>query len=133
MLLGICLLPAGYIQSQGLEYSKGMPFIKTYKAVDYNGESQNWAFTQNDDGIIFIANTIGFIEYDGVSWRQFKPDNDGVPLSFAKDANGKIYTGGTGFIGELKSDSVGQIVFESLSQKLPENFFIDLSVVILIK
>jgi len=125
MLLGIFILHTGNIQSQDLEYSKGMPFIKTYKAVDYNGESQNWAFTQNDDGIMFIANTIGFIEYDGVNWRQFKPDNDGVPLSFAKDSEGNIYTGGTGFIGELEPDSSGQMVFKSLAPNLPDDFFID--------
>jgi signal transduction histidine kinase len=125
ILLGIIIFLTGNVASQDLSYSKGMPFIKTYKAIDYDGESQNWAFTQNDDGIIFIGNTIGFIEYDGVSWRQFKPDNDGVPLSFARGSEGNIYTGGTGFIGELKSDSSGQIVFKSLAPNLPEGLIID--------
>jgi signal transduction histidine kinase/ligand-binding sensor domain-containing protein len=117
----ICLAFLAAAQKSSL----GMPFITSYKAADYNGESQNWAFVQNDDGIMFIANTIGFIEYDGVSWRHFKPDNDGIPLSFAKDKTGRIYSGGTGFIGELKSDSTGQMFFESLSGYLPQDFFID--------
>lgn len=113
------------VMSQRNEFAKGLPFIKSYKASEYKGEAQNWAFIQNADGVVFIANTIGFIEYDGVSWRQFKPDNDGVPLSFAKDQDGHIYAGGTGFIGQLVSDSTGRMRFKSLSSYLPEDFFID--------
>jgi len=112
-----------FSQQQGNEM--GLPFITSYKASDYDGESQNWAFMQDDDGIIFIANTIGFIEYDGVSWRHFKPENDGLPISLAKDKNGIIYAGGTGFIGRLITDSLGNMVFESLRSYLPKDFYID--------
>jgi signal transduction histidine kinase len=124
MLIGIVAMQPE-VYSQVADHAMGLPFIKTYKATDYKGESQNLAIIQNDDGIIFIANSIGFMEYDGISWRKFKPDNDGAPLSFAKDVAGIIYTGGTGFIGLFKIDTIGNTFFHSLKSTLPEEYYLD--------
>lgn len=112
--------------AQKEEYSQlGIPQVKKFRPNDYDGESQNWAITQDKDGVMFFGNTIGFMEYDGVHWRQFKPDNDGVPLSFAQDTKGNIYAGGTRFIGMLESDSIGQMYFKSLKSYLPKDFYLD--------
>ena len=111
-----------YTQNSSKKIELGVPKTTVFLPNDYNGEAQNFDFIQDRKGVMFVANTVGFLEFNGIKWRSFKPDNDGVPLSFAKNSNHTIFTGGTGFIGYLDKNDKGETVFVSLKNKLPKDF-----------
>ncbi|PWG04601.1 sensor histidine kinase [Polaribacter aquimarinus] len=111
-------------QDSSSRIESGIPKTTIFLPNDYGGEAQNFDFIQDDKGVLYIANTVGFLEFNGTSWRNFKPDNDGVPVSFLKDTKGRIFTGGTGFIGFLEKNNSGETYFVSLKDKLPNDFAI---------
>ena len=111
-----------YAQNSNSNIELGIPKTTIFTPSDYNGEAQSFDFIQDDKGVMFVANTVGFLEFNGTSWRSFKPDNDGVPISFLKDKKGRIYTGGTSFIGYLDINKKGETEFVSLKDKLPKDF-----------
>ncbi|MFY0627766.1 MAG: hypothetical protein JXR07_15820 [Reichenbachiella sp.] len=102
--------------------TEGKPFIRNFTPKEYDGESQNWDFYQGKEGLIYVANTGGILEYDGVKWRSFRPTNDGIPLTFSGGPDTFIYVGGTNFIGYLAIDSLGYLEEHSLMEKLPKNY-----------
>ncbi|MEE9407582.1 MAG: ATP-binding protein [Polaribacter sp.] len=122
LFLLFCTITYGQESNNKIEL--GIPKTTVFLPSDYNGEAQNFDFIQDDKGILYVANTVGFLEFNGISWRGFKPDNDGVPVSFSKDSKGTIFAGGTGFIGYLDVNEKGEKYFVSLKDKLPQDFSI---------
>jgi hypothetical protein len=58
---------------------------------------------------MYVGNTSGILEYDGVTWRLIKLPNGSPAKSFAKSSDNTIYVGAVRDIGYLKPDSVGHI------------------------
>lgn len=83
---------------------------KTYKAVP-----QNWAITQDKRGVMYFGNNQGVLEYDGVSWRRMKVNNETNIRSLAIDEKGKIFVGAFGEFGYLEPDSSGNMRYVSLT------------------
>jgi len=96
----------------------GRPYINNYAYQDYGGGPVNWWALEDNDGIMYFANGRGVLQYDGVNWNLIKVDNGTRCL--AKDDKGKIYAGGGGEIGYLENDSIGELKFISLLDKVPE-------------
>ena len=69
----------GFISAQN-PYEKGSPLVTSLSSAQYGGEEQNFGFIQDEKGVLYVTNTIGFLEFNGATWRHFKPDNDGVPI-----------------------------------------------------
>ena len=97
----------------------GYKFFKNYSAEDYDHYPQNWAIAQAENGILYVANNAGILEYDGVTWRYIEVPNLTV-RSLAIDKTGTVYIGGVGEIGFLAPDSTGTLKFKSLTGHLPE-------------
>ena len=85
------------------------------------GNAQNWGFAQHPDGRIYVANTDGVLEYDGVGWRIYQTGQDQRFLihSVAADARGRIFAGGIAEVGLLEPDAVGTLRFKSLTPQVP--------------
>ncbi|MFH2096183.1 MAG: triple tyrosine motif-containing protein, partial [Bacteroidota bacterium] len=98
---------------------QGKPFVRNFLPSDYNDHPQNWAITQGDDGLIYFANNNGVIEYDGNEFRKVSLND---VRSFGKDKTGKIYVGAENQLGFLYHDSLGQLKFKSLVEKIPEPY-----------
>lgn len=96
----------------------GTPFIRNISPQEYGAHNQNWWITQDHRGVMYFANTEGLLEYDGVSWRRIMPDQADVIRSLAADQKGVIYVGGFGQVGYLGPDSLQQLQFISLMDKL---------------
>ncbi|NLR94063.1 triple tyrosine motif-containing protein [Flammeovirga agarivorans] len=92
--------------------------ITNYSKSDYNAESQNWNITQSDDGLIYTANTLGLLEFDGESWNLF-PTSE--PLRCLLIHEDKIFAGGMNTIGVFEKKN-GVFKFKSL---MPEKSFHD--------
>jgi len=109
-------------------WEAGLPFITNYTPEDYKAHVQNWSFVQDSKGIIYVGNTSGILEFDGVSWRLLTLPNGSPAKSFAKSEDDIIYVGAVRDFGYLQPDSIGQMQFKSLLSKLdsPYHNFADI-------
>jgi signal transduction histidine kinase/DNA-binding response OmpR family regulator/ligand-binding sensor domain-containing protein len=100
----------------------GFKYFKNYSYKEYDHQAQNWGMVQAKNGIIYVANQGGVLEFDGVSWRVIGiPDYDDAVHSIAIDNPGTIFIGGNNKIGYLSPDSNGTLRYESLLYLLKNN------------
>ena len=92
----------------------------SYKSDSYNASPQNWAFSQDSMGIVYVGNTTGVLQFDGNKWRMVANTEELFCNSFAKDGQGRIYTGSSGDLGYLDYDHQGRIHFKSMLEMLDE-------------
>ena len=107
---------------------KGLPFITNYPAKIYKALPQTWCIQEDDRGIMYFGIQGYILEYDGVKWKKILCGTTGssVIRSLAKNKNGIIYYGGSGDMGYLDKDSLGQTISRSLIGQLPaayRNFY----------
>jgi signal transduction histidine kinase/DNA-binding response OmpR family regulator/ligand-binding sensor domain-containing protein len=112
--LGLFLQLASALYCQ----ERGFTYIKNYSPKEYDHYPQNWGIAQAKNGIIYVANRAGVLEYDGKTWRTIYID--GITFSsLTIDNSGKVYIGGTNNIWHLYTDSTGTLVLKSLLEFLP--------------
>lgn len=102
----------------------GVPQTTIFTTKDFNGEAQSFDFIQDEKGNLLVANTYGFLKYNGITWESFRPKDESIPVSFCKTPKGEIFAGGVGLIGLIKTKSNGETYFESYKNKLPEDFIL---------
>ncbi|MBX2872584.1 MAG: response regulator [Saprospiraceae bacterium] len=100
----------------------GLPYIQNFTSVEYNAHPQNYAITQDPQGLIYFANGNGVLQFDGVNWRTLPLPQGGIAYSVGCSKNGTIYAGGEGDLGYLAPDKDGVLQFQSLLEQLPEEF-----------
>ena len=83
----------------------GFKYFKNYSYKEFDHQPQNWGFIQAKNGLIYVANNGGVLEFDGVSWRVIYVPNLTV-RSIAISENGTIYIGGINEIGYLTPDPI---------------------------
>jgi len=99
----------------------GFKYIRNYSPKEYDHKPQNWAIVQDENGIIYVANQGGLLQYDGVSWRLLLIPNWNV-LSLAVDKKtGTVCIGGNNEIGFLDADLNGSLKYVSLLGQLREH------------
>ncbi|MGB4844700.1 MAG: GAF domain-containing protein [Ferruginibacter sp.] len=114
------LLPVNtHAQSQE---NKGLPFITNYRYQDYNADGINWWATEDDKGVMYFANNLGILMYDGQTWELIKPIDNSETRCVVKGKDGKIYVGTSGDLGYVDADEKGKMKFFSLKNKLPEKY-----------
>jgi len=86
---------------------------KTYGALE-----QNFSITQDQRGIMYFGNNQGVLEYDGVNWRLIRTNTRSAVRSLNIDKKGRIYVGSVNEFGYLAPDSIGRLIYISLSDKL---------------
>ena len=111
----------GAFSQQVLE--TGLPYIQNYSPTDYNAASQNWSIVQSKEGLIYVGNNEGVLEYDGVSWRTISLTNLAPCMSLGITKDNKIYVGGMNELGYLEPDDAGQLQFTSLKDSLGDDDF----------
>ncbi|MGC4036871.1 MAG: GAF domain-containing protein [Chitinophagaceae bacterium] len=100
--------------------NKGLPFITNYRYQDYNADGVNWWTAEDDKGVLYFANSIGILVFDGQHWELIKPPGRTETRSMAKGDDGRIYVGTSGDIGYLAAGVKGKLEFISLKHLLPE-------------
>src|SRR3982751_151273 len=93
----IVLISVG-VRAQPLQkiWEQGLPYITTHTFQEYKASLQNWSIAQDSNGIIYVGNSSGILEYDGTSWRHIKTPGATPIKSVVKDSKGRIYVGGVG-------------------------------------
>ncbi|SDD08020.1 Y_Y_Y domain-containing protein [Algoriphagus faecimaris] len=99
----------------------GLPFSKFYSTNEYQGGIQNFAFSQSESGLIYVANNFGLLEYDGTTWRRYSLPNSTKIRDVAIGKSGIIYVSGQAEFGYFKPDSNGSLTYHSLLEELPES------------
>ena len=69
---------------------------------------------------MYVGNSKGVLEFDGVYWRLILLPNKAAARSLALFHDNTIYVGGKGELGYLASDSTGTLIYNSLLPLLPE-------------
>ena len=101
---------------------EGAPLAIRHSWSDYDAHVQNWAALQSREGVVFVANTEGVLEYDGEMWRLHAlPDTArSMVRSLAEGPDGRVYLGGVGIVGRLVPDSTDGLAFQSLMNAVPD-------------
>ncbi len=116
-MLGI--IPGVWAQ-QTLYAPEGLPFIQRWRPVDYNAHGQNWSFAQDTSGVLYVGNTSGLLEYDGVSWTLTRTPLSSAVRSLAVRGDGTLFVGAQNEIAYRTTDARGQSALISLMEHVPE-------------
>ena len=106
----------------GQDIQFGVPQITNYTPDDYYAEGQNWFVFQDKRGEIYVANSAGVLEFDGIDWKLISLTNNLGAWRIIEDRFGKIYIAGSSEIGYLASDDNCNTVYKSLLPQIPEEF-----------
>ena len=93
---------------------QGLPSIQTYAPEVYDAHYQNWDMVQSKEGILYIGNGNGVLEYDGVSWRLYPMPNESTVRVLEMDEDGRIYVGAQGEMGYMAKTAIGGLEYVSL-------------------
>ena len=106
------------------DLEQGNFFIKHYKRDFLNSVYANWTLIQDQDGIIYVGNTIkGVIEFDGQRVKRIIKNK--VPMNafvreMGMDSRNTIYVGTGNNFGYLQKNKFGDQEYISLSDELPK-------------
>ena len=114
-LLLISVLHLISLITVGQENEMGIPFAENFPPKSYGYESQNYSITEDNQGILYVGNLSGVLEYDGTSWRII-PQNGRPQL--AVDSKNRVYVGSYNSFGYLQRNRQNINVFVSLINKL---------------
>ncbi len=116
---------SGFAQ-QAMPIETGDFFVTNYSRSFLNSVVGNWSVLQDQDGVIFIANSaMGVLTYDGQKIRRVLGKNgqptEGLARAILKDSKNTIYTIINGDFGTIEKNKFGEEVFISISDTLSEN------------
>ena len=123
-VLIILLFSYWIIQSPGLSQSissapqKGLPIVKNYAPGEYGSHRQNWCMAQAANGLLYIANGKGVLQFDGRNWKLIMMPNRGHVRSIAVTKDDLVCVGANNDFGVLKKEENGKLIFESWLDKI---------------
>ncbi|PTB97947.1 hypothetical protein C9994_00550 [Marivirga lumbricoides] len=90
--------------------------FQNFDGALYRASSYNYKVAEDKDGIIYIGNENGLLEFDGASWLLHQTNNF-TPVSNFKIVGDKIYTVGNDEIGYFQRNSFGKMQYYSLRNR----------------
>lgn len=99
----------------------GRPYYRFYSPQDYGAHKQNWSAVQGPDGVLYVANNHGVLQFDGAGWEIFPTPNNSIIRPLALGADGRLYLGAQREFGYLERNASGRLNYTSLSAQLPED------------
>ncbi|MCS7085360.1 MAG: hypothetical protein NZ534_04690, partial [Bacteroidia bacterium] len=115
----ICACVFGTAKGQSAYSDAGIPFVSYYPARVYKAEPQNWTAVRDKHGLIYIGNTSGVLEFDGLNWRLIRTRTDAIARTLFHDpASDRIYVGSRYDFGFLERDNRGHRRYRSLDSLL---------------
>ncbi len=120
-LIIICLIlfvENGIGQNEINANLRSIPLKKYFGSSEYGGGIQSWAFDQDTSGILYVANNMGLLEFDGNTWSRYDVPNCTRIRALKVDHLNRIFVGGQGQIGYFQLAEYG-LDFTSLLSLLP--------------
>lgn len=91
--------------------------IRAISPLSYDGENQNWAIEEGDNGYMYFANNHSLLSFDGERWSKYNTPNGSVIRSLAYDGE-RLFTGCYMEFGYWQPDAFGTLTYTSLSKLL---------------
>ncbi len=104
-------------------------YVQNHPTGDRGGPGgQSFAAVQASNDLVYVANSGGVIEFDGMSWRLIRLPNSGAVFaietvaieSVAGGTGSRIFVAGYDEIGYLAPDSLGRMGYFSLTDRLSD-------------
>ncbi len=118
ILFLILLIYEGNSQNLNPSSIRSTPLKVHFDSNDYKGGIQNWAFDQTSEGILYIANNEGLLEFDGREWNKYEVPFSTRLRALKVDNQDRIFVGGQGQIGYF-TKTKNDLIFTSLLKYLP--------------
>lgn len=115
-ILCVALWTQVYSQSDSIQLI-GIPLRTHFNSEDYQGGIESWDFVQSKNGLLYVANNNGLLEFDGNKWNRY-PIPDATKIRTVMiDSKGVIYVGGQNQLGYFVDGGSG-LEFKSLREEL---------------
>jgi diguanylate cyclase (GGDEF)-like protein len=88
----------------------------THFTPDLDVFPQNFAVAQDAEGLVYVGNSDGVLEFDGDRWRLIRLPNREIVRSLAVGPDGTVHVGGYDSFGRLERDAAGTARYVELSQ-----------------
>ena len=98
----------------------GLPNINNFSKSTYKAGLQNWDIKQDKNGFIYVANNEGLLTFDGKYWNLLPLPNKTIVRSVEVADNHRIYVGGQDELGYFFPNEIGQLVYHSILNLIPE-------------
>ncbi len=96
------------------------PAIYTYTTKEYDGRQDNTSAVFDGEGLLYVANAYGLLEYDGYKWQKIPLPNGKSPVSLCV-YDKKVFVGGNDEIGYVSRNAAGLSVYHSLLPLLADS------------
>lgn len=93
------------------------PVVSQFDKEDYMAANQNWAVSQDADGIMYFGNGEGLLAFDGILWTLYNLPHNKIARSVMADGD-RIYVGSYEEFGFFRKCHNGTLEYESLSSAL---------------
>ncbi len=107
------ILPIGGLFGQFLS-DQGFPYLKNFSPSEYGAHTQNFSVASDADGMVYVGNFAGVLQFDGMSWRLIPTENTTKVSALASGPEGDVFVGARDEIGKLMPDARGMLKFQSL-------------------
>ncbi len=114
--------PLAYGQDSGVN---SVPLITTFTSEEYNAGIQNWTMVQHPNGMIYLGNNMGLLEFDGNHWRQAPVANGTKIRSLKIGQDDRIYAGAQDEFGYFQYTAQGELQYVSVSSLLEKKYPVD--------
>ncbi|MDH6306147.1 DNA-binding CsgD family transcriptional regulator [Parabacteroides sp. PF5-5] len=99
------------------------PYVINFSKEKYGASNKNWAIGQDERGIMYFANDVGLLEYDGIGWELNTIPNRPTIRSVAVLSNRTLFTGSYEEFGRWDRDLSGKLQYTSLSATIDKSEF----------
>ncbi len=121
LVLALCGVEVSAQSIQEHEYAGQAYGLKHFDQETLPNMGQNWSITQDDRGLIYVANSGGILEYDADTWRIIHVPDSAIVFSVGKSTSGILHAGARDEFGLLVPDETGTLEYRSLLPFLPES------------
>ncbi|HUR59508.1 MAG TPA: histidine kinase [Opitutaceae bacterium] len=97
----------------------GTPFLQVWRTEDFGGSPVNWRVLQHPNGLIYVGNNFGVLQFDGATWRMIPMPREGAARALMVDAAGRLWAAGNGDIALLEVDASGVARLVDQTPRLP--------------
>ncbi|WP_117883786.1 two-component regulator propeller domain-containing protein [Aureibaculum luteum] len=105
-------------------FSQEISPLKSFLPNNYLADNQNWSISQDESGIIYIANSAGLLVYNGASWKLYNTPNASAMRS-VKVIDNRIYVGSYMEFGYYEKNEFGELEFTKLSDAIQNDILED--------
>lgn len=100
---------------------RGVPLLQVFTPDDYAAHSQNWSVLQGADGLIYVGNGSGVLQYDGARWKLYRTPHNTRVRRVIDGTTGHMLAATTDDLFEVEVDNTPDLNLQmhSLAQDWP--------------